>query len=134
MAKTPGAQSGRADRGKAESTSFHRATMIVGAAALSIELLLLAAIPAVAVTPGPDQVRVAHSDLDLASAADLAVLDLRVTAAARAACRDRVGDPVISYRRCVADTSALARSQVAEAVSRRRASISAASWSGLGVD
>lgn len=110
--------------------------MIAGAVALSVELLMLAAVPAVSVAKDPDQLRVVHSDLDLTSTADLAVLDLRVIDAARAACRapGRFGDPVISYRRCVADTVALARAQVAEVISRRRASASAASWSGLGVD
>lgn len=120
-------------RAATKSAAFLRGTIIAGAAALSVELLMLAAVPAAA-AKSPEEFRVAHRDLDLTSDADLALLDLRVTAAARAACRapDRLSDPIISYRRCVADTVAIARKQVVEVISRRRASGAAASRSPRG--
>lgn len=135
MTQTKAARMGGANRGTSRSTTFLRAAMIAGAAALSLELLMLAAVPAVAVAGSPDQVRVAHRDLDLTTDAGLIVLDHRINAAARTACRtpDRVSDPIIGYRRCLADTLAAARSQVAGIISRRRASAGAASLSRRGV-
>lgn len=124
MTQTEAARPGAADRGTCNSTAFLRAAMIAGAAALSLELMMLAAVPAVARAESPDQVRVAHRDLDLTSRAGLTVLDHRLNTAARVACRtpDRVSDPIIGYRRCLADTLAAARSQVATIISRRRGS------------
>ena len=98
---------------------FVSSAYVVGAAAFAVELLMAAA-PAIA--DGADPSRVHFGDLDLNSDRDVAVLEQRIAAAARAACRapDRISDPLIGYRRCIADTTESARPRLDQAVRQSR--------------
>jgi len=92
---------------------------ILGAVAFSAEILMAATPVALA---GMDPTRVQVADLDLNSDVDIAVLEQRIATAVRAACRapDRISDPLIGYRRCIADTTASARAQLDQSIGHSR--------------
>jgi UrcA family protein len=113
--------------------SSNRPTRVAGkssAIAAFVACLLLSAVPGSAADIGPSRVRIA--DLDLNSDVDIAVREQRIETAARAACRapDRISDPLIGYRRCIADTSASARARLDQAIRRSRADATQASANG----
>ena len=118
MTQTTVPPSGRDVRGAGKTSLFMRTVYVVGAVAFAAELLMAAAPAALA-----DPSRVHVADLDLNSDVDVAVLEQRIATAVRAACRapDRISDPLIGYRRCIADTTASARVQLDHAVRRSRA-------------
>lgn len=100
-------------------TLFVRSAYVLGAAAFAVELLMAAA---PVIVGGADPSRVHFGDLDFNSDRDVAVLEQRIAAAARAACRapDRISDPLIGYRRCIADTTESARPRLDQAVRQSR--------------
>lgn len=119
MTQTTVSPSGRDARVADKSSLLMRTGYVVGAVAFAAELLMAAAPAALA---GADPSRVHIADLDLNSDVDLAVLEQRIAKAARAACRapDRISDPLVGYRRCIADTSASARAQLDQAIRQSR--------------
>ncbi|GAA0626910.1 hypothetical protein GCM10009422_24800 [Brevundimonas kwangchunensis] len=79
--------------------------------AATIAAAAVVAIPAVA--DDARLLRVPHIDLNLSRTADRAVLEARIQAAARAACRpDYDANPVTSRRACVTDAMRRARTQL----------------------
>lgn len=129
MTQTTVPPSGRSAGGAGKSSLLMRTGYVIGAVALAAELLMAVA-PAALAAPDPSRVHIA--DLDLNSDIDIAVLERRIATAARAACRtpDRVGDPIIGYRRCIADTSASARAQLDQAIRRSRSDAAPSTASG----
>jgi UrcA family protein len=119
MTPTPTPSPVRKELRAGNASLFARSANVVGAVALAAELLMVV-VPATAASHDPSRVHI--GDLDLNSDVDAAVLEQRIATAARTICRapDRISDPLIGYRRCIADTTASARLQLDEAIQRSR--------------